>query len=99
MATARAPLKTSPAAVVSTALTVGAGISSEIESVETYEPFAPIVITTILTPFDFNISAALFADSILLTLISVSSSVSVSFGVITCKCEYILQVIYEPVQD
>ena len=61
-ATSRAPLKTSPAAVVSTGVTVRAGISSSSAGVRISAPSLPSVTMTLPTPFASSAPAAFEAS-------------------------------------
>ena len=80
-ATASAPLNVSPAAVVSTGLTLKPGTSCFDFPVATYEPRDPKVMMTVLTPLRSNASAAFAHEASSVTLMPVSNSASVSFGV------------------
>lgn len=79
--TTSAPLKVSPAAVVSIAETSGQGTKQSSLSDNTKAPCYPIVIITISIPLFFKTVAASFAEVWSRTLIPVSNSASVSFGV------------------
>ena len=81
-ATSRAPLKTSPAAVVSTGVTVCAGISCSPAGVRISAPSPPSVTMTFPTPFASSAAAAFEASCAVCTGIHVSLSLSVRLGVI-----------------
>ena len=76
------PMKLSPAAVVSIALTLYAGTISQKSFPIKAAPFSPRVIIANLTPLPKNISPAFLASSISFIWIPVKSSASVSFGTI-----------------
>lgn len=77
----KAPIKLSPAAVVSTAFTLNACTSSWKFLPTIRAPFSPRVITENLTPLFKKNSPAFFASSIEFILIPVKISASVSFGI------------------
>ena len=78
---ARAPLKTSPAAVVSTAFTLKPGINRLPSRVATSAPLAPSVTITVPTPRLRRIWAARAADETPVTLMPVRCVASDSLGV------------------
>ena len=84
-ATVNAPLNTSPAAVVSTAFTTGAGMIPENSGEQIYDPHFPKVMITFLMPRSSRERQASEADLSSLTWIPVRISASVSFGVIRVR--------------
>ncbi len=86
-ATVKAPLNTSPAPVVSTALTSNPETIYCSPLLSTKAPFEPSVIITDSTPFFFRTSEAKAALALSTTFTPVNNSASVSFGVITDRCE------------
>ena len=78
---AKAPLKASPAPVVSIAFIFGAFKYNSLLSIIAYAPLSPKVIITFLQPKFFNFFAAFFALFLFLIFILVSSKASCSFGV------------------
>src|SRR3569833_1848539 len=85
-ATAKAPLKTSPAAVVSTALAFGAGINCSILLLQINAPSAPSVMITVSTPLALIIAAAAFTLTSPVMLTPDNISASFLFGVIMAIC-------------
>ena len=82
-AVAKAPLKVSPAAVVSMASTFSASICAISSSdIKKKTPFDPIVIITFLIPLSSNFLAANLDLSMSVISISVRYLVSVMLGVI-----------------
>lgn len=91
-ATHNAPQKVSPAAVVSTALTLGTGTSWNVSFSLINAPLEPRVITTMSTPLALMISAALRALSQSVTLTPERISASVSLGMIMYRfCSSLLE--------
>ena len=81
-ATAKPPLKASPAPVVSTTLPAfTASTCAFTRAFLTNAPCAPSVMTAVRTPRARKASAAFSASATLLTVMPVSAAVSVSFGV------------------